>query len=164
LLCQTRLSICATAAMTTAGGLVAAPVKLHTNCAVMFAFCGLFSCRPAQAGGPTGPFYAPGGLPPTPAAAAVAAAAGGMLSPRAASLDRRGSAFLDAAPGTVNRVTGSGWGHWGSGSAGEAAASGGAAAAAGGTAAEKRGAGLGQELITPLQVDPSIDFDQVRFD
>lgn len=87
-----------------------------------------------------------------------------MLSPRVGSLDRRGSAFLDAAPGTANRATGSGWGHWGSGSggAGEAAGSGGAAAAAGGTAAEKRGAGMGQELITPLQVDPSIDFDQVR--
>jgi hypothetical protein len=107
-----------------------------------------------------------GGLPPTPAAAAVAAAAtGGMLSPRA-TLDRRSSAFLDA-PGTANRAAGSGWGQWApSGAAGEAGWSGGgggAAAAAGGTAADKRGAGLGQELITPLQVDPSIDFDQVRW-
>jgi hypothetical protein len=122
----------------------------------------------------TGPFYAPAALPPTPAAAAVAAAAtaaaGGMLSPRGTSLDRRGSAFLDAAaPGTASRVVGSGWAHWGGsgggGGEGGAAFGGGAAAAAaatGGTAADKRGAGLGQELITPLQVDPSIDFDQVR--
>lgn len=76
---------------------------------------------------------------------------------------------MDAAvaPGTASRVVGSGWGHWGAaGGAGEAGGGSGgggaAAAAAGGTAAEKRGAGLGQELITPLQVDPSIDFDQVR--
>lgn len=130
--------------------------------------CVLVCCVQATAtGAPTGPFYAASGLPPTPAAAAVAAAAtaaaGGMLSPRSMSLDRRGSAFLDAAPGTASRVAGSGWGHWAAGAgAAEAGGSGGAAAAAaGGTAAEKRGAGLGQELITPLQVDPSIDFDQV---
>lgn len=121
----------------------------------------------AAATAPTGPYYMSGGMPPTPAAAAVAAAAtGGMLSPRA-TLDRRGSAFLDA-PGTANRAAGSGWGQWApTGAAGEAGWSGGgggaAAAAAGGTAADKRGAGLGQELITPLQVDPSIDFDQVRW-
>jgi hypothetical protein len=89
-----------------------------------------------------------------------------MLSPRAASLDRRGSAFLDAPPGTASRGNGSGWGHWaGAAGAGELSGGGGsggaAAAAANGTAADKRGAGLGQELITPLQVDPSIDFDQV---
>lgn len=129
------------------------------------------SCAHLQAAGavPTGPFYAPGGLPPTPAAAAVAAAAtaaaGGLLSPRG-TLDRRSSTFLDAAaPGTANRAAaGSGWGQWApSGELGGSGGGGGpAAAAAGGTAADKRGAGLGQELITPLQVDPSIDFDQVR--
>lgn len=123
------------------------------------------------AGGMTGPFYAPAALPPTPAAAAAVAAAataaaGGMLSPRGASLDRRGSVLLDAAPGNASRVVGSGWAHWGaSGGGGEGGTAYGggaaAAAAAGGTAADKRGACLGQELITPLQVDPSIDFDQV---
>lgn len=128
------------------------------------------SVQAAASAGPPGPFYAPSGLPPTPAAAAVAAAAtaaGGLLSPRAASFDRRGSAFLDAPPGTASRATGSGWGHWaGSTGAGEPSGggggSGGGTAAACGAAVDKRGAGLGQELITPLQVDPSIDFDQVR--
>jgi hypothetical protein len=122
------------------------------------------------AGAAAGPFFASSAQPLTPAAAA---AAGALLSPRAA-LDRRGSALLDAAaPGTASRVAGSGWGHWAPNGAEAAAAAAGdfgagpgaaaAAAAAGGTAADKRGAGLGQELITPLQVDPSIDFDQVKF-
>ncbi|KAF6261685.1 hypothetical protein COO60DRAFT_1699727 [Scenedesmus sp. NREL 46B-D3] len=128
------------------------------------------------AGGVSGLYYTPGIAPnalSTPAAAvaaAAAAAATGLISPKRG-LERRSSCLLgDAAATAVSAdPAGAGWGQWGAGGAAGAGAaecvgpfSGvigrDAAATAGGR--EGRG-GLGQELITPLQVDASIGFDQV---
>ncbi|WIA11343.1 hypothetical protein OEZ85_011465 [Tetradesmus obliquus] len=131
----------------------------------------------AAAGAP-GPYYTPG-IPPnalsTPAAAvaaAAAAAATGLISP-GRGLDRRGSCLLGDTAAAAADPVGSGWGHWGGGSSAAAAAGGGVADGLGpfggvlgrdaaATAGGREGrVGLGQELITPLQVDASIGFDQV---
>lgn len=134
-----------------------------------------FCCNHLQANhsGPPGPYYIPAAqhlnTPAAAVAAAAAAAANGLLSPA----NRHGAAAVAGDGQQGLAAAGSGWGHWGVTNQNNTHASnqalsgpeglGGsgfrdAAATAGGR--EGRG-GLGQELITPLQVDPSIGFDQV---